>query len=268
MAHIHLYPPDEKHALAYFMRHYPTQNLPNPEPLTDAIGVLSPRMDTRRFHDLHAGSSMLCYDVPLIVAAIRKRLKQRKRALGGRKHPQRFHRRDLAVKLLEADKLPKQLRLLCRLLKQEAPRLIRLVLESQAAYEEDLEMYWRVCHEAVGIAMLNMQTLFVAIRRKTSSPWFALLCLRWALRKGWEAFMGKDRFSREARRWLGEIPITIKQEREIWRVLFLAGQAQEAPPEPFIPLIARWQRGDTPPAPPPNTRLRDWKEGDVSRLTI
>jgi hypothetical protein len=191
MPHIDLVPPGLRLPLRHVMGHYPTLNLPNPEPIYNPLTPLASRMDVRRFHAVHSGTTLMGVVFPLIGTTITKRLRQRKRALGGREQPQRFHRRDLAVTLLEANKLPRKLRPLCKLLKQEVPRLIRLMMEGQAAYADDLEMYWWACHEAVGKALLNLETLFVRIRRLTS-PWCALLCLRWALRCGWEAFMGKD----------------------------------------------------------------------------
>jgi hypothetical protein len=192
--HIDLVPPGLRLPLRFLMSRYPTLNTPNPEPITNPLTWLSTRMDTRRFHEVHAGTTLMCVVFPMIVTTIPKRLRQRKRALGGRKRPQRFSRHDLAVKRLDANTLPKELALLCKLLKREVPRLIRLMLEAQAAYEEGLEMYWNACHEALAISLLNMESLFVAIR-KQSTPRIALLCLRWALRCGWEAYMRKGSFT-------------------------------------------------------------------------
>jgi hypothetical protein len=210
---------------------------------------------------------MFGHHLPMIVTTIRKRLRQGKRALGGRKQPQRFQRRDLAIKLLDATKLPKQLGALCQLLKREMPRLIRLILEAQAAYEDELERYWLVCHEAVAIGLLNLETLFVAIRTLTSSSRVALLCLRWALRCGWEAFMGQSRFSRAAKRWFEKLPITLKEEVELWRILRQEAEKPGPAPEPFLPLIHRWRAGEVPP-PPPKDRKQPWPEGDQVRCTI
>ncbi len=267
-AHRDLFPPEERHPLAYFLARYPTLNQPNPEPLTNAVGVLSVYMDTRPLHDDHAGASMLCYDLPLIITAIRKRRHQKKRALGGRgkKQRQRFTLSDLAIQPLDAAKLPRQIAPLCQRMKQELPRLIRLVLEAQAAYEAGVQRYWLACHEAVAIALLRVQALFVALRRLTTS-WFALLCLRWALRRGWEAFLGKGRFTRAAKPWLEEVPITRAEEAELWRILSRAGECEGAPPEPFVGLIARWQAGEVP-VQPPKDRKQPWPEGEQMRCAI
>lgn len=164
---------------------------------------------------------------------------------------------------LDANKLPRQIAPLCQMMKQEMPRLIRLTLEAQAAYEDHLERYWLACHLAVGIALLNMQTLFVALRRLTTS-WFALLCLRWALRSGWEAFLGKDTFTRAAKEWFEEVPITLAEEAELWRILKQAGEREGTPPEPFVPLIRRWRAGELP-AQPPADRKQPWPEGQQPR---
>lgn len=267
MAHIDLVPPGKRLPLRYFLSHYPTMNQENPEPITNALSLLYPRVDTRPFHVDHSGATLMCTVLPMIAKTVRKRLRQGKRALGGRAHPQRFSRQDFAIKPLDEAKLPKELGPLCRMLKNELPRLVRLVLEAEAAYEADLERYWHACHEALAIALLREQTIWEALRRQTS-PWFALLCLRWALRCCWETFLGEETFTREARTWLEEIPITICQERELMRLLFRVGEGRVSAPEPFAALIARWRAGDLPPAPPPNVRLRDWPEGQKSRCMV
>ncbi|HEY7126242.1 MAG TPA: hypothetical protein VH540_20025 [Ktedonobacterales bacterium] len=261
-AHHPLLPPGWRRSLAWLLSRYPTLNQPDPAPITDAVSPLSGKLDTRRLHDDHSGAGMLSHHIPFIVKTIRKRLRQGKRALGGRKHSQRFHRRDLAVQPLNASQLPRQIAPLCQRMKQEMPRLIRLVLEAEAAHEDHLERYWLACHEAVAIALLNMQTLFEALRRLTT-PWFALLCLRWALRCGWEAFLGKDTFTREAKQWFEEVPITLAEEAELWRIL--VREAEEGPPpEPFAPLIRRWRAGELP-AQPPTDRKQPWPEGAQPR---
>lgn len=84
MAHRDLFPPDQRHSLAYFLARYPTLNQPNPEPLTNALSILSTQMDTRPFHDDHAGASMLCHHLPMMLTTIPKRQRQKKRALGGK----------------------------------------------------------------------------------------------------------------------------------------------------------------------------------------
>jgi hypothetical protein len=266
MAHIALFPPGEKHSWAYCLSRYPTLNQPDPQPVPDVIGPLSVHMDTRRLHDDHAGATMFSHHMPLIITTIRKRLRQGKRALGGRKKPQRFHRRDLAIKPLDANTLPRKLAPLCRLLKGEMPRLIRLILEAQAAYEDELERYWLVCHEAVAIGLLNIEALFVTIRKYTST-WVALMCLRWALRCGWEAFMGQGRFSRAGKRWLGPLSITLKEEVELWHILVRDAEEPGPPPEPFLPLIHLWRTGNVPP-PPPKDRKQPWPEGEQVRCKI
>ncbi|HEY7123039.1 MAG TPA: hypothetical protein VH540_03720 [Ktedonobacterales bacterium] len=265
MAHIDLFPPDERHPLAYFMARYPTLHLPNPEPIYNAISLLSPHMDTRPFHDEHAGASMLCYDLPIIVLGLRKRLSQKKRARGGRGKRQRFTRHDLAVKPLDSATLPKQIGPLCRLLKREMPRLFRLILEAQDAHEEELSLYWKACHVAIGIALLRVQALWVALR-KVSTSWFALVCLRWALRSGWETFCGPRTLSKAARLWLGAVPITLKQERELFRLLLLSGENAGPPPEPFADVVKCWHTDGPPPAPPQG--VRDWQEGEQTRCVV
>jgi hypothetical protein len=262
MAHVDLIPPGERRPLAYLLSRYLTLNSPNPAPLTNALGLLSVHMDTRPFHNDHAGATMLCHHLPMIVTTIRKRQRQKKRALGGRSKPQRFTLRDLTIQPLEARKLPRQIEPLCQRMRQEMPRLLRLVLEAQTAYEGEIERYWPACHEAVAIVLLNIQTLFETLRKLTT-PWFALLCLRWALRCGWEAFLGKDSFTREAKPWFGEVPITLKEEAELWRIL--TREAEDGPPpEPFLPLIRRWRAGDVPSLPPKDRRV-PWPEGDQAR---
>ncbi len=110
-----------------------------------------------------------------------------------------------------------------------------------------------------------MQAIFVTLRRLTT-PWFALLCLRWALRCGWEAFLGKGTFTRAAKPWFEEVPITLKEEAELWRLL--AREAEDGPPpEPFVPLIRRWRAGEVPPLPPKDRRV-PWPEGEQVRCRV
>jgi hypothetical protein len=262
-AHRDLIPPGKRLPLASFLNRYPTLNDPDPAPIGNAQGILSVHMDVRPFHREHAGDTMLSHQLPMIVTTIRTRKHQKKRAQGGRRKPQRFSRHDLAIQPLDANKLHRQLAPLCQRMKQEMPRLIRLVLEAQAAYEDGLERYWRLCHEAAAIALLNMQALFSTLRKLTTS-WFALLCLHWALRRGWEAFLGKDTFTRAAKEWFEEVSITLSEEAELWRILKRAGEHEGTPPEPFVPLIRRWRAGDIP-AQPPADRKQLWPEGEQMR---
>ncbi|HEY7125444.1 MAG TPA: hypothetical protein VH540_15930 [Ktedonobacterales bacterium] len=86
-AHHPLLPPDWRYPLAYFLNRYPTLNLPDPASIGNAVGVLSVHLDTRHFHDDHSGAAMLSHHLPYIVTTIHKRLRQGKRALGGRRKP-------------------------------------------------------------------------------------------------------------------------------------------------------------------------------------
>jgi hypothetical protein len=228
-----LFPPEERHALAHFVRGYPTMHLPNPEPVYNAVSMLSPHMDIRPLHKEHSGAAMLAFDLPIIISAIRRRLRQRKRARGGRGKRQCFTRRDLAIKPIDPTTLPKHIGPLCRMLKREVPRLFRLILESQDAYADGVELYWLACHVGVGTALLRVEAIWVALRNVTTN-WFSLVCLRWALRCGWEAFCGQNSLSKADRQWLGPVPVTLKQEGELYRLLLLRGEATGAPPEPFL----------------------------------
>jgi hypothetical protein len=74
-------------------------------------------------------------------------------------------------------------------------------------------------------------------------------------------------FTEEARQWLEEIDITVKQERELLRLLMKNGDETGAPPEPFAPLIGHWRAGAVPPLPPAD-RKQPWPEGEQVHFKV
>ncbi|HEY7127367.1 MAG TPA: hypothetical protein VH540_25770 [Ktedonobacterales bacterium] len=186
-------------ALRLFLRYYVT--LGGPAwllPLRWGIALL--RFYFGHFLAESYVSTVLCYVLPGILLVTHDRLRQRKRACGGRRRKgstekrwriNRFAARDLKQAPADIRKLSLlSSHDLCLLLKEELRLLIRLLIAAQrACWIAPESQDWQECHLAAATVLVRVMQICARLRER-GSRFLAEECLREQARALWEELFG------------------------------------------------------------------------------
>jgi hypothetical protein len=235
----------------------------SPVSLLDLLKYSLHYLTLRLFWEPTGGSELLCYALNLLLSTAEARQKKRLLSWGDKAHRRFSIKRDLMLKTLKLDDLPRSPYVLCERLLEEAMLAIHL-LRGARMYAHRRHSLWQLYHQNAAIALSRLYTTWLKLRKETSL-WMAHTCLRWALGEAWQTVFGPK----------AELPERLQaQDMPLWAEWetfeVLKELTQKAPhakvPRPFVPVVAEWQRGNLPPPRPPVGE--DWPEAFLARFKV
>jgi hypothetical protein len=270
-----MFDPVQEHSLDYAIRHeqWPLARflavhlqkiLPKtitPLDLLFLLGLVCSRLGLMRFWDTHAGADLLCHVFDALLDTAETRQKKRLRSWGDTTH-RRFCHRDLAQKLVTAEELPRSAYMLEQRVFQEA-LLAAHLLRGARRFGRRQQLQWAQYHQAAGIVLSRLLEVWLKLRKETS-PCIAYTCLRWALRKVWQALFGAEAplldllQEQDMPQWVEVETLDVMTE--------MARRGHTRTPEALAHVVAEWQRGNLPQRPPKH--CVEWPEGDIVRFKV